>query len=358
MKIFFVPIEPFEERYSAQWLRWFEREFRKNDIEYLTILPENRMADSIREGEFLDIIGTNHFKAQQLQKLCELIDVGVISNEDVILVEDYWFPGIEMLGYMRDALELDFKIAGMLHAGTWDPNDFITQKGMRSWARNIEEGWFKLADVIFVATNYHKDLILDGTYIEDVTKIKVTGFPLYSDFLVEEEYFCAASMFPKKNQIIFPHRFAPEKNSEIWLEIQQLAKEDLLHDWSFIDTQKITSKNQYYTLLAESKIVLSLAYQETWGIAQQEGVLLGCHPFMPNRLAYTEMYPSYYLYNQENCRNDQQIASDCHFQLCEFILDLEKSPDLYKERQQKLVQLITIKGSNAIPNMLVHLLQL
>ena len=46
--------------------------------------------------------------------------------------------GLEMLAYVRDGLGLKFKIVGILHAGTYDPHDFLTQKGMASWGRPLE----------------------------------------------------------------------------------------------------------------------------------------------------------------------------------------------------------------------------
>jgi len=105
-----LPIESLEERYSAQWNRWWERELVRLGIEYLFLRPEP-IVEGIVEGEFLDIVGTVYFKAQQISEVCKLIFNGEVGREDdVFIVHDYWFPGIEGLGYIRDLKGLGFKI--------------------------------------------------------------------------------------------------------------------------------------------------------------------------------------------------------------------------------------------------------
>lgn len=53
---------------------------------------------------------------------------------------------------------------------------------------------------------------------------------------------------------------------------------------------------QYRGLLAAADIVLSTATHEFQGLAVLEAVSLGCHPVVPDRLAYTEIYPDHCRY--------------------------------------------------------------
>ena len=64
------------------------------------------------------------------------------------------------------------------------------------------------------------------------------------------------------------------------------------------------SKQEYYELLAKSKVVVSFALQENFGFSVAEAVYLGCVPVLPNRLVYPEFYPKKYLYNtfDEACK--------------------------------------------------------
>ena len=279
MSIILVPIEPYEERYSADWLKWFTDELN-NNVEFTVINPEP-LTSTIEQGSFLDVCGTNYYKAKQLAEISKLIHLGFIKDGDTFLFLDLWFPGIEMLAYMRDALGIKFKITGCLHAGTWDEHDFLSKKGMQIWACPIEHGWFKIIDQIFVATNFHKNLILSHRVVNP-DKIKVTGFPIKPILFKQQE---------KENIVVFPHRLDSEKNPHLFDKLADELK-DTFKDWSFVRSKDVCSnKQEYYELLNRSKIAVSFADQETWGIAMQEAVLCDCIPLVPDRLSYVEMYP-------------------------------------------------------------------
>lgn len=323
-----IPIESLEERYSAQWNEWVPHSFQAYDVPFLTVYPDTSYT-RIESGEFLDVIGTHKFKLAQLQTLIQMVHSKQITD-DVLFFHDLWFPGIEALFYIRDALGLKFKITGCLHAGTWDDWDYLTQKGMRRWAQDIEIGWLKGIDLVFVATHFHADLIHHKRFPD--ARVAVTGFPIHS---------LAKSPAKKENLVIFPHRLAPEKAPEEFDEAAAVLREEF-PDWSFLKTKEAaSSKQEYYALLAKAKIAVSTAKQETWGIAQQEAVLSGCIPVVPSRLSYTEMYPSKYQYSN--------LLDDLRY----FIYHAESelaSPTLAQLRLQ-----IVRNGVEAVPAMISEL---
>lgn len=289
-KLFWVPIESLEERYSSQWNRWFKNEFTKRSINHCMIYGTS-LTDKIRTGSFLDVIGTNYFKASQLKGICLLFEQKQVEDGDIFFFHDGWFPGIEMLAYIRDALEIDFKIYSIFHAGTYDPHDFLTQKGMLKWAHHSENSWIELNDGIFVGTQFHKELLIKGVGEAACCpdKIHVTGLPIYSKFV--------NSQIGKEKIIVFPHRLDPEKQPEIFDQL----KKDLspsFPDYQFVKSKEVCkTKQEYYDLLNKSKISVSCALQETWGIAMMESILCGCIPIVPNRLSYSELYLDYFKYN-------------------------------------------------------------
>ena len=84
---------------------------------------------------------------------------------------------------------------------------------------------------------------------------------------------------------MFPHRIAPEKQHDIFLDLA-----DSFPDYKFITAHdKQLTKNEYHELLAKSKMVFSANLQETLGISWYEGASLGAVPFVPDRLSYSEM---------------------------------------------------------------------
>ena len=288
MKIWQVPIEPLEERYSKQWTEWFEQEFVNLGVEFTTIKGEI-LSTKIRQGSFLDVIGTNFYKACQLKSLCGLLENGFIKDDDVILLHDGWFPGIEMLAYIRDALDLKFKIYAIFHAGTYDPWDFLTQKGMAKWAYWSETAWFMIYDGIFVATEFHKKMIVGDRSVYS-NKFHVTGLPIYPDFVQPDAH--------KENIIVFPHRLDPEKQPEMFQKLRSELVKRRDFGWIMTNTKTLcTTKQQYYNLLNKAKISVSCALQETFGICMQESVMCGCIPIVPNRLSYQELYPAVFRYD-------------------------------------------------------------
>jgi hypothetical protein len=59
------------------------------------------------------------------------------------------------------------------------------------------------------------------------------------------------------------------------------------------------SKDEYHTLLGQSKIVFSANLQETLGISCYEGTLVDAIPMVPDRLSYSELYHEGFKYPSE-----------------------------------------------------------
>lgn len=292
MRIFDVPIEPLEERYSSQWIKWFEDYYRKKGIEYIRILPTERLVkdETISRGSFLDVFDTNHFKALQIAELIRMAHEGELGRKgDWVFFHDLWFPGIQALSYIRDGAKLPFKIAGCFHAGTWDSYDFLSKMGMGKWAAAFEESICQIADIIFTATNFHKELIQRflPSLPELGHKIKATGFPI-----LPKDFVPPGKLNKVPKMIVFPHRLDEEKQPKLFDLLSKVLKQIDPGVICIKSKDVCSTKKAYYTLLTEASIAISFAKQETWGIAMQEALFSGCIPFVPDRLSYQEMYSS------------------------------------------------------------------
>ncbi len=279
----FLPLECLPERYSADWYYWFLDAIIESGVP--AIIIGERRNRVIKEGEFLDVYQTHQFKFQQLCKTIEVLKS--LKSHTTVLFMDMWFPGIESLAYIRDCAKKDIKFVGMLHAGTWDPWDFISLNGCAQWGRDIEAGWLKIADKVIVATHFHRQL-LEKTF-GNLTRISVKPFPVRDLDRLD--------WGKKKNVVAFPHRLAPEKCPEEFEALKGIYFQRYPEDQGKVDFIRsmdvCSNKTEYYELLAQAKVSVSTARQETFGIAMIESERAGCIPVCPDRLSYPETLPDY-----------------------------------------------------------------
>ena len=350
--LYVVPIEPLEERYSKQWLEWTVKHLDDHEVPYLVILPESY--GEIKTGKFLDVYGTNVFKNRQMEMILTLFNEGNVQDGDVFWFHDMWFPGLEMLFYLRDALKIKFKIFGCLHAGTYDINDYLSQCGMDKWGEDLENAWLKGVDGVFVATQYHAGLLFQKRIVS-AEKIHVTCFPFYPREFMQHRLPDVESTEPHSRivdegevTIVFPHRLDAEKNPQMFDELAETLNADKSlkkYQFDFIKTKEVcSSKDEYYDLLSTADIAVSFAYQETWGIAMQEATVLGCIPVVPLRLSYMEMYSP---------GGKSSLFFDGTVEHCaETIKDILNNPQEYDRLRFESALRFESNGASALSNML------
>lgn len=284
-RLIYVPIERLEERYSAQWDEWFKHAFDREGINYIHL--GDHLNHKIKDGEFLDVVSTNVYKCRQMSRILEIIQKDPKIPTSIFFM-DLWFPSIEMLAYIRDGLGAPIKISGMLHAGAYDEHDFLHKKGMWHWAHHFEQSLINIVDKIFLATDFHKKLIWNDVLELPQEKIRYVEWPVETDFKEQ----------PKLDWVVFPHRLAEEKQPKIFTQMHNMYNAKYGNDARWIFTKGVAkTKAEYYDLLACSKVAVSTALQETYGIAMVEAVNNGCIPVAPNRLSYPEVLRGHTLYN-------------------------------------------------------------
>jgi hypothetical protein len=342
MKVILIPIEPLEERYSIQWDRWITKAFHEGGLNASHVygIPTS---GKINKGSFLDVVETHQYKVSQLEELIKILSKYDNKEPLVLFYYDLWDPGLTTIAYIRDGLGLtNLKIVGCLHAGSYDPNDFLAKQGMHDWAEPIEDAWFgSIVNQIYVATDFHK-LLLCKTVAVHPTKVIVTGFPIYPDFV-------SSISTKKENIIVFPHRLDSEKCPDQFDALHEMCREESeMMGWKWLKTkEECKTKAEYYDLLGRAKVAVSCSKQETWGIAMQEAVLYGCFPVVPNRLSYSEMYPPTYTYNDSNLAQAKKM-------IIHFMMGHDKD---YQELNMLQLDILE-KGRRAIPKMIYQIKQL
>jgi len=283
--IFFLPLERIKERYSDQWFRWFTRDFKKlKGIKIITV-PKRPQTQRIRHGEWLDVYGTNMFKAVQTAMLVRLLQrfygASTLKNPITVFFMDLWHPGLTALLYIRDNIPYPMKIKGILHAGSYSPGDMLN-RNCEEWCIPQERAWFNQVDEIFVGSKWHKDYLSD--VVTDQDKVMVVKFPVYTNDRLRNNT-------PKEDIVVFPNRFDPERqhgNFKI-MESTFLMKYPKDRHVKFLCSHEVCkTKGEYYKLLARAKVVVTCPMNENFGIAVKEAQNLGAWAVVPNKFAYKE----------------------------------------------------------------------
>jgi glycosyltransferase involved in cell wall biosynthesis len=300
-RIFLVDLEAVETRYTGEWKFHLPALLRRQGHDVQVIDGPTDIPRATTPGAFLNFGGTNIYKSSQVEKIGRLFCDGRIRAGDHFIFTDAWHPGIINLKYMSELLQIPVTIHALWHAGSYDPQDFLGRLiGDAPWVRHAEKSFFAAIDHNYFATDFHIDLFCDNLLtdtFDDVikefkqeSKIVRTGWPM--EYM--QDTLLMYKNMSKRDLILFPHRIAPEKQLDIFLDLK-----DRLPQYEFVVCQEYPlTKNEYHNLLGESKLVFSANLQETLGISWYEGALVDAIPMVPDRLSYLEMaldefkYPS------------------------------------------------------------------
>lgn len=293
MAVFLVDLEAVETRYTGQWKTHVPKILTEAGHVVTVIQGPSDIPNATTPGAFLNFGGTNIYKARQVEEIARLFTSGKVVDGDHFLFTDAWHPGIINLKYMAELLGIQVKIHALWHAGSYDPQDFLGRLiGDADWVRHAEKSFFFAIDYNYYATDFHIDLFCFNLHKSPrwmfKDKIIRTGWPM--EYMAEmlETY----KNLQKRDLILFPHRIAPEKQVEIFRDLAQALPQ---YEWVVCQDQQLT-KDQYHTLLGQSKIVFSANLQETLGISCYEGSIVDAIPMVPDRLSYVEMYADMWRY--------------------------------------------------------------
>jgi glycosyltransferase involved in cell wall biosynthesis len=318
--IYYIPIEPLEERYTEQWYRWFPDEFKRQGLEF-TVIDGETLTNVVETGTFLDVNSTLYYKSEQLKKIAQLFYKKEIKNGDVFFVADIEFWGIDSIKYLSVLNGIDTKLYGFAHAGSYTIEDYFAK--CAPFAQHYETAWGAIFDQIFVGSEYHKGQMIKLRGIPD-NKITVTGNPYdvkeAKGTVVDKE---------KKNRIILTNRPDYEKRPNLTLDVFTILKER--HpDWEFMVTTSrkqwgsgwirekgkflekegvITikeglSKNEYLSLLQESKVMTSNSIEENFGYCILEALIFQTIPVLPKGFSHDELVGKNFLFNDLNQQID------------------------------------------------------
>lgn len=334
-KIYYIPIEPLTERYTAQWYTNFPEAFWNAGFDVETIDGVPLLDNEIKVGAFLDINSTVHYKMSQLQSIAKLFHAGTVNNGDIFFFGDIEFWGLESVRLMAQMNGVDVKITGFLHAASYTKEDAFAVAA--DYQQFTEVGWLAALDKVFVGSAYHKKAFIDrrlSIWSKDLVvnkhntakrltekmedKIVVTKNPLFVD-----EYHDFGDV-KKLKKILLTNRFDHEKRPGNTLKLFAALKARY-PDWEFVVTtgrktirgaeedlqllDKLVAegvvtvkagltKEEYHRELAEAYMVVSHSIEENYGYCVAEAIYYRCVPLLLQGVSHDEFVTPAYTFSK------------------------------------------------------------
>ena len=321
-KLFYMGLEPYEARYTLQLQDWNTEAFEKRGVDYVVVPGDLLTTDqAIVTGQVLDAHGRSYFGMSQMMSLVKMMKEGEVTSEDVIYFEDMFQPGIESLPYIMDQVAEEHrpKVYVRCLAQSIDPDDFVHVWGMEKWMGLYEKMVNEFVTGV-LATNE-----------EMVAHMKIAGWtaPIYNisglafgktevrrRLLELEEY----KDFPeRKMRVAFTARWDQEKQPDFYMDLieewyKRYGKDHGIefcllsggelrsnNDSYMKRTKKLQkqkklvihenlSKNDYYRILNDTRVVFNCALQDWVSNTVSEGDALGCNVLFPAYRSFPETF--------------------------------------------------------------------
>jgi len=326
--LYYVPLESYKTRYTSQWsaprVGWLERKWIENKVEYEriegSIGHETAFAPHSQEmgkGKVLNLKRRLGWAFKQTETLVTMILDGKITNNDRILFDDFWHPGIEQIAMAMEQVRDWIRMGAFCHAQSVDQYDFTTR--MQPWIRHAEAAAMDIYSHVFVNSPILAEL-LDVAFPQSHAEKHCVGHVFDSESVI--------SSIPhrdnkKKNQVVFSSRFDSEKQPHLFLDVVEWyinnrhgcryddvnfiicsgtefrsddqtaidrAKDLEQRFPEFLEIRDELDKSQYYTILQESAVQLSTSLQDWISFCLLESVSFGCVPVYPNYRSFPDAF--------------------------------------------------------------------
>lgn len=313
-KLFYCGLEPYEGRYTLQLQDWNETVFRRRGVDY-RIVPGQTIdnSKSISVGQVLDAHGRSYFAMSQMMNLVQMMKDGKLNSEDVVFFEDMFTPGIESIPYILDQIpeKQRPKIWVRCLAQSIDPDDFVHVWNMSEWMSNYEK-----------MVNHFVTGVLASNE-EMVANMKIANWqaPIYNisglafnKQEVQSRIDTFKTFTARKRRVVFAARWDQEKQPDFFMDIAEKMKTDgiefavvqggalrsnnaehverarQMENSGVLKIYENLSKNEYYEILNNSKLLFNCALQDWTSNTVSEADALGCNVLFPAYRSFPEIF--------------------------------------------------------------------
>jgi hypothetical protein len=241
---------------------------------------------------------------------------GSVTSKDIVFFEDMFQPGMESLPYILHQVEEKHRPTIYLRclAQAIDPDDFVHVWGMSKWMSMYEQMCNEIPNVHILATNE-----------EMVAHMRIANWraPIYNisglSFGKQEVLSRVESIKPfdqRAKRVCFAARFDQEKQPDFYMDLAtRVRKQDPSVEFAVFSGGPLRSNNekyltrareleskgdlkiyenlkkdQYYELLADSRVLFNCALQDWVSNTVSEADTLGCNVLFPAYRSFPETF--------------------------------------------------------------------
>ena len=331
-------LESYQARYTYQLTDWTTRAYDKRGVTY-EVIPGDTIDDSeaIVTGQVLDAHGRSYFGMSQMMNLVKKLKAGEITSKDAIFFEDMFQPGMESLPYILQQTPEKYRPTIYLRclAQAIDPDDFVHVWGMSKWMSLYEQMCNEIPNVVILASNE-----------EMVANMKIANWkaPIYvisGLSFGKEEVQSRVEQKPfmeRKNRVVFGARWDQEKQPQFFMDMITKFKEKhpetefaicqggplrsnndyYVKEAKYLEKQGLLTihenlkKNEYYGILADSRVLFNCALQDWTSNTVSEADALGCNVLFPAYRSFPEVFANdhtrlYVPWSQEDAMEKLEI---------------------------------------------------
>ena len=309
-------LESYQARYTFQLTDWTKRAYDKRGVKY-EIVPGETIDDSeaIVTGQVLDAHGRSYFSMSQMMNLVKMLKAGDITSNDAIFFEDMFQPGMESLPYILQQTPEKYRPTIYLRclAQAIDPDDFVHVWGMSKWMSLYEQMCNEIPNVVILASNE-----------EMVAHMRIANWkaPIYNISGLsfgKEEVQSRVEQKPfmeRENRVVFGARWDQEKQPQFFMDMITKFKEKHpetefaicqggplrsnnkyyvdeakhLEKKGLLTIHENLKKNDYYNILADSRVLFNCALQDWTSNTVSEADALGCNVLFPAYRSFPEVF--------------------------------------------------------------------
>jgi len=334
-KLIYIGLENYESRYTLQLTEWNKRVFEKRGLDVVYVPGETLdNTGAISVGQVLDAHGRSYFSMSQMMNLVKMMKAGEVTSDDIIYFEDMFAPGIETLPYILDQVDPKYrpKIFVRCLAQSVDPDDFVHVWGMAKWMSTYEAMVNEFVTGV-LATN--EEMVAHMRIANWSAPIyNISGLAFGKAEVLERVNNTIKPFDQRQKRVAFAARFDQEKQPGFFMDLAE-EYQRLHPDTSFaifsggplrsnnpdyvkrarkmsdngdLQIYENLSKNDYYNLVNDSRVLFNCALQDWVSNTVSEADTLGCNVLYPAYRSFPETFANdperlYIPWSQEDAMN-------------------------------------------------------